>query len=63
MRRKYSGMAEGENDSSDEEFDVLDENDPRCKVFYTDPKFQLFLNMQFLKQLLNVKPKTMPEKL
>lgn len=40
MLRKYSGVDEDETDSSDEEFAVLDESDPRCKVLYTHPNFQ-----------------------
>lgn len=37
MMVKYS---DDDSDSSDEEFIILDERDPRCKVIYTHPDFQ-----------------------
>lgn len=35
-----AGVSEDEGDSSDEEFTILDERDPQCKVLYTHPEFQ-----------------------
>lgn len=40
LRKNSGGIAQEDRDSSDEEFEVLDERDPRCQVLYTHPKFE-----------------------
>lgn len=61
MMSKYS---EDENDSSDDEFVILDERHPRCRVIYTHPDFHAIFQNSNTRDILMEKDKERsPEKL